>query len=154
MMYLYGFSDPFLFLSFKQQKKERGGYRDKCTREQQKERCVPVLRCFGRRGSGGRFFGDYRLCLKLAIKPMTALPQWLLAYWINVSKPPAKVEVSKGPSRPSVITHRLRRRAGSRMHNPCPKTLELVAYGVFTAAVGYGGAGFGRIQTGHSVVFR
>lgn len=39
------------------------------------------------------------------------------------------------------------------MHNPCPKTLELVAYGVFTAAVGYGGAGFGRIQTGHSVVF-
>ena len=65
------------------------------------------------------FFGDYRLCLKLAIKPMTASPQWLLAYWINVSKPPAKIKVSKGPSRPSVITHRLRRRAGSRMHNPC-----------------------------------
>ena len=56
---------------------------------------------------------------KLAIKPMTASPQWLLAYWINVSKPPAKIKVSKGPSRPSVITHRLRRRAGSRMHNPC-----------------------------------
>lgn len=119
MMYLYGFSEPFLFLSFKQQKKERGGYRDKCTREQQKVRCVPVLQCFGRHGSGGRFFGDYRLCLKLAIKPMTASPQWLLAYWINVSKPPAKIKVSKGPSRPSVITHRLRRRAGSRMHNPC-----------------------------------
>ncbi len=65
------------------------------------------------------FFGDYRLCLKLAIKPMTASPQWLLAYWINVSKPPAKIKVSKGPSRPSVITHRLRRRAGSRMHNLC-----------------------------------
>lgn len=72
------------------------------------------------------FFGDYRLCLKLAIKPMTASPQWLLAYWINVSKPPAKIKVSKGPSRPSVITHRLRRRAGSRMHNPCLSWLRTV----------------------------